>query len=51
MLTLPWLILLLSCILTSCVANTLHIHLSQSYAPELLGRMELSFMCPQNFSI
>ena len=42
MLTLPCLILLLSWILSSCVADILYIHLRQNYLPELLGRVELS---------
>lgn len=42
MLTLPWLLLLLPCILSGCVVNVLYIHLRHSYPPGLLGRMELS---------
>lgn len=41
-LTLPWLSLLLSCILSRCVADNLYIHPWQNYPLELLGRVELS---------
>lgn len=42
MLTLPWPSLLVSCILSHCVADNLYIHLRQNYPLELLGRVELS---------
>ena len=42
MLTLPWLSLLVSCILSRCVADNLYIHLRQNYPLELLSRVELS---------
>ena len=42
MLTLPWLSLLLCCILSCCVADNLYIHPRQNYPLGLLGRVELS---------